>query len=70
MSRAPSGIHKSPKGHSCTIDAKSAFVIFARPFRPRPGLVMLVRDAHYGSAYYRVRVTSVNDDGYFFANRE
>lgn len=57
------------KYHSCKVGTVPALVYFRHSYKPRVGLMMFVRDACPGSKFFRVEVTRVNDDGYFFCDR-
>lgn len=56
------------KVYSCKVGTVPALVVFRHKYKPRVGLRMYVRYATRGSKFFRVTVTGVNDDGYFFCD--
>jgi len=56
------------KAWSCKIGSVPSLVFLCRNYKPRPGLVMLVRDAKHGTRPFKVIVTKTDGD-YFFASR-
>ncbi len=57
------------KRYSCKIGTIPSLVIFSHNYKPRVGLVMWVRDAKHGTRPYKIVVTRLGDDSYFFADR-
>ena len=60
---------KNRRGHACKIGTIPHYVYYRYNYKPTVGKYMYVRNKEHGSKFFKVRVTAVNEDGYFFAEK-